>query len=140
MTTQSKYDFPWRNSDEVQLAQTDLYANAYNAAVNHGSDRAAKKMRHLVESINRYERIEGRARLQFLVDQGVIDGFNPCHPTDCHMRPGGLFHAKGCENDPNSEVSRARRKAAKDTLPERLVYAASPSLVGAASSLRGDDQ
>ena len=123
-------DFPWRESDDVRLAQANLYGCAYNAAVSYGSERAAKKMRHLIEAINSYERIEGRARLQFLVERGVIDGFVPCHPTECHMRPGGLFHAAGCENDSNSEVSRARRKAAKDTLPERLTYAASPSLVG----------
>lgn len=121
---------PWEASDDFQLARASYMACAYNAAVNYGSDRAAKKMRHLIEAINHYERVSGRARLQFLVDQGVINGFVPCHPTDCHMRPGGLFHAQGCENDWNSEVSHARRKAAKDALPERLTHAASPSLVG----------
>lgn len=123
-------DFPWRDNDDVRMAQASLYACSYNAAVNYGSDRADKKMRHLIEAINTYERVEGRARLQFLVEQGVIDSFKPCHPHECHMRPGGLFHAKDCENDGNSEVSRARRDAARHALPERLVYAASPSLVG----------
>lgn len=124
------HDFPWRDNDDVRLAQSSLYACAYNAAVNYGSDRAHKKMHHLVEAINNYERIEGRAKLQFLVDQGVIDSFKPCHPTECHMRPGGLFHAKGCENDGNSEVSHARHAAVREKLPEPLKWAAWPSLVG----------
>lgn len=121
--------FPWEDSDEYRMARANYMACAYNAAVNSGTSRGIRKMGDLVHAINSYERVAGRAKLQFLVDQGVIESFTAC-PVECHMRPGGLFHAKGCENDFNSELSRARRKAATDNLPARLTYAATPSLVG----------
>jgi hypothetical protein len=122
-------DFPWTLVPEVRFAAVTVQACAYNAAVNYGSGRADKKMRRLVEAINTHERAEGKAKLQFLVEKGVIDSFKPC-PPECHFRPGGLFHARDCENDGNSEISRSRRRAAIEQLPEKWTYAASPSLVG----------
>ena len=119
----------WDNADII-MAQASYMACAYNAAVNYGSERGPKKMGDLIRAINLCERTEGRAKLQWLVDKGVVDGFSPCPPA-CEMRPGGLFHEPGCENDFNHPVSRARREAARRALPERQVWAASPSLVGA---------
>lgn len=118
----------WDNADVI-MAQASYMACAYNAAVNYGSERGPRKMGDLIRAINQCLRVEGRAKLQWLVDQGVIDGFKPC-PPDCEMRPGGLFHESGCENDFNHPVSHDRRAAARHALPERQVWAASPSLVG----------
>ena len=123
--------FPWESSKEYVLARSSLMACAYNAAVNYGSDRAAKKMRHLIEAINYFERVEGAAKLDFLVSLGVIDSYKPC-PPECEMRPGGLFHAAGCENEFNTEVSQHRRDRARAMLPAAHTYAAAPTLVGTA--------
>lgn len=124
------YEMPWNENDKVRMAQSNLYANAYNAAVNYGSDRADKKMRHLIEAINDYERVVGRAKLDYLVSQGVITNFKACHPTECHMRPGGLYHQANCENDGNSEVAKQRAASTREKLPERFYWASRPSLVG----------
>lgn len=128
MTTQNVIRFPWEDDQELQQARANYMACAYNAAVNYGSDRAAKKMRHLVEAINWYERAEGHAKLEWLKSAGVIDGYTPC-PPECQVRPGGLFHAPGCENDFNHPVSRDRWERARAVLPEAQTYAAHPSLV-----------
>ena len=121
--------FDWETDERLLTPRASLMACAYNAAVNYGSDRAAKKMGDLVRAINHYERIEGVVKLDFLVSKGVIDSYTEC-PDECEMRPGGLFHADGCENDFNHPVSRARRERAREMLPERQTYAASVSLVG----------
>lgn len=123
---------PWETGTDFILARANYMACAYNAAVNYGSERAMKKMRHLIEAINAYHRVEGVAKLNWLKEQGIIDSWSPC-PVECEMRPGGLFHAKGCENDFNSDVSRARREAVRDQLPEKFYWSASPSLVGTPS-------
>jgi hypothetical protein len=99
-----------------ESTSANVWACAYNAAVNYGSERAHKKMVRLIEALNRDMREEGRRKLQALVDAGVIESFKPC-PDECHMRPGGLFHVDGCENDANHPVSRAREKAAQEKLP-----------------------
>lgn len=119
---------------EVERARSNVWAHAYNAAVNYGTERGHRKMRELIEALNLCMRIEGTAKLQALVEQGVIENFKPCSP-ECQMRPGGLFHAKDCENDSNHEVSRARRQAAREKLPGGSdgfegVRAADVSLVG----------
>lgn len=121
--------FPWENSREYQLARSNLMACAYNAAVNYGSDRATKKMRHLIEAINYFERVEGTAKLDFLVSRGVIESYRNC-PRECEIRPGGLFHEPGCENEANTEVSRQRHERTLDMLPEWQKWAAWPHLVG----------
>jgi hypothetical protein len=118
-----------------QIADANLLACTYNAVVNYGSDREAKKMRHLTEALNSYERAVGRDRLEALVAQGVIDSFTPC-PPECVIRPGGLFHAEGCENDYNHPVTRARQQRAMEMLPggpsgRAGWYAAQVTLVGA---------
>lgn len=94
----------------------DLFACAYNAAVNYGSERAHKKMLNLINCLNRVMRENGREKLQKLVAAGVIESFTPC-PPECCMRPGGLFHAKGCENDGNHPVYNTRVSAAQEKLP-----------------------
>lgn len=124
-------------NDAVAMARANLMSCAYNAAVNYGSGRAHKKMIHLLDAINHHERIEGRAKLQSLVDLGVIDSFTPC-PPECQVRPGGLFHAKDCENDANHPVSRTRCQRATEILPggsdgHAGWRAASVSLVGEAA-------
>lgn len=120
---------PWDLDERLTLPRANLMACAYNAAVNHGTDRGIRKMGDLIRAINSFERIEGRCKLDFLVAQGVIDGYELC-PPGCEMRPGGLFHAGGCENDFNHPVARARRDKANELLPQRLTYAAWPTLVG----------
>jgi len=121
--------FPWDENPDVIFAESGYMACAYNAAVNYGTDRGVRKMGDLIRAINHYERTRGAAMLAWLQQQGVIETWQPC-PPGCVMRPGGLFHADGCENDGNSAVSRGRREAARETLPSRLCHAASPSLVG----------
>lgn len=120
---------PWEDGEAFILARVNYMACAYNAAVNYGSERGVKKMRHLIEAINHFYRVEGAAKLAWLQSQGVIDSWKPC-PSECEMRPGGLFHTKDCENDFNSEVSKQRRDAVRDKLPEKYRWSASPSLVG----------
>ncbi|HEY3116963.1 MAG TPA: hypothetical protein VGK54_09490 [Chloroflexota bacterium] len=106
---------PWF-TEEVRLTEADYMACAYNAAVNSDVPRGAKKMRDLIQSINYHERIEGRAKLRYLVQKGIIDSFKGC-PPECHMRPGGLFHAKDCENEPNHPIYRERQRKARAELP-----------------------
>jgi hypothetical protein len=96
--------FPWERDSELVMARANLMACAYNAAVNYGSDRAAKKMRRWLHC-----------------------------PAECQVRPGGLFHASDCENDFNHPVSQDRRRRAAELRPARHTYAASVSLVGRAS-------
>jgi hypothetical protein len=119
----------------TELTDANLLACTYNAVVNYGSGREAKKMRHLTEALNRYERTVGRTRLEALVEQGTVDSFTPC-PPECEIRPGGLFHVDGCENDPNHEVYRSRQRRATEVLPggpsgRAGWYAADVTLVGA---------
>lgn len=136
------------DDEYLDLALTNYMACAYNAAVNYGANasdeagwkelsgrngRGHRKMWDLVRAINTYERVKGRIQLSRLVADGVIDGFNPC-PTDCEVRPGGLFHAEGCENDWNHEVSKHRRELVEQLLPVARKWDASPKLVGS-----GDD-
>lgn len=121
--------FDWEADERLLMPRANLMACAYNAAVNSRSGRAAMKMNDLVHAINDYERIEGVVKLDFLVSKGVIDGYTEC-PFGCEMRPGGLFHVEGCENDSNHPVSRARHERAREMLPERQTYAASVKLVG----------
>ena len=126
--------FPWELSQDFVIARANYMACAYNAAVNSypgNESRARRKMNDLVDAINYFQRVEGRAKLDWLMAQGVIDSYTPC-PRECEMRPGGLFHAPDCENDSNSQVSRARHEAVVQQLPERFRWAAWPSLVGAA--------
>jgi hypothetical protein len=120
-----------------ESTSANVWAYAYNAAVNYGSERAHKKMLGLIEALNRGMRDEGRKKLQALVDAGVVESCKPC-PPECHMRPGGLFHAEGCENDPNYPVYKARTKAAEEKLtggPDGWAgwRAASVKLVGGAA-------
>jgi len=128
--------FPWENDSDVIMARASYMACAYNAAVNAypgNESRARRKLGDLVRAINHYERVLGRAKLEFLKQRGIIGDYRPC-PPECEMRPGGLFHAAGCENDLNHPVSRSRSQLAHDVLlPQRLTYAASVSLVGAVS-------
>lgn len=121
--------FAWEDDERLVMPRANLMACAYNAAVNYGSGRAAKKMGDLVRAINHFERIEGVAKLDYLVSKGVIEGYVDC-PDGCVIRPGGLFHVPDCENDGNHPVSRQRRERAREMLPERQTYAASVSLVG----------
>jgi len=116
------------------LTRANLFACAYNAAVNYGSERGHKKMWGLIEALNYYLREEGKNKLQALVDTGVIESFKPC-ADECCMRPGGLFHARDCENDPKHPVYRARTEAAQMKLPGGISgnagwHAASVMLVG----------
>lgn len=127
-------DFAWELDEDVRLARANFMACAYNAAVNHGTDRGVRKMRDLVRAINYYERCEGRVKLGLLAAAGIIAGYTPC-PQECEFRPGGLFHARGCENDFNHPVSRARSQRACELLPGGTDggagrRAASVSLVG----------
>lgn len=136
MTT-TPFDFQaWEQDAEVRMLRANFMACAYNAAVNYGSGRAHKKMVGLVEAINWYERAEGRAKLDQLVAHGVIDGYKPC-AAGCEVRPGGLFHVGGCENDFNHPVRKARQQRAQEVLPggpdgHAGWRAASVSLVGEA--------
>lgn len=100
---------------DVDDALRNVFACAYNAAVNYGSERQGKKMRGLIEALNVLLRVEGRVKLERLVEAGVIESFDPC-PDECEMRPGGLFHAKGCTNEMNHDVYRARTKRAREML------------------------
>lgn len=121
--------FEWEADERLLMPQANLMACAYNAAVNYGSGRAAKKMADLVRAINDWQRIEGVVKLDYLVSKGVIESYTAC-PDGCEMRPGGLFHAEGCENDFNHLVSRERREKTLEMLPQRQTYAANVSLVG----------
>lgn len=67
--------FDWDVDERLLMPRASLMACAYNAAVNYGSGRAAKKMGDLVRAINYYERIEGVVKLDFLVSKGVIEGY-----------------------------------------------------------------
>ena len=122
----------WESHPELLTAEANLHACAYNAAVNHGTQRGVRKMGDLIRALNYYERVCGAARLQFLVNVGVIAEFSPCHDA-CEIRPGGLFHVDGCENDANHPVYRARRAAAADSLPAKKAIAAEVTLVGVVS-------
>ena len=118
-------------TDEVDMARRNVFACAYNAAVNYGTGRERKKMRDLIEALNSQLRIEGRAKLVYLTAKGVISGWTPC-PRACEMRPGGLFHAEGCENNINHPVYRERTKLAQAKLTgeEGGYWTGSVSLVG----------
>lgn len=134
-------DFAWEQHPDLQLPRANFMACAYNAAVNYGSGRADKKMRGLVDAINWYERVRGKVQLDLLVEAGVIDGYTPC-PTECQVRPGGLFHADDCENDFNHPISKARTQRATEVLPggrdgHAGWRAANVSLVGSPESVRG---
>lgn len=127
-------DFEWESDDRVRLARANYMACAYNLAVNYGSSRELKKMHGLLRAINYYERVEGAVKLELLVQKGVIDYFTPC-PSGCVVRPGGLFHDAGCENDCNHPVSKDRQQKAREMLPggrdgNAGWRAASVSLVG----------
>ncbi len=100
----------------VDLARANFEACAYNAAVNHGTQRGVRKMGDLIRAINGYERTLGRWKMERLVDLGVIEGFKPCK-LECEVRPGGLFHVQGCENDLNHPVYKDRQKRAEEMLP-----------------------
>lgn len=119
----------WELDSKVVMARANYMACAYNAAVNHGTDRGVRKMRDLIEAINHCERVEGTVRLGWLVGQGVIAGYRECG-AGCHVRPGGLFHEPGCENESNHPVYKARMAAVRDALPVRYQWAASVTLVG----------
>lgn len=123
----------WQNDERVALARASLMACAYNAAVNHGTARGLRKMGDLIRAINHCERVEGFVKLTRLVEQGIIDSFTPC-PEKCEMRPGGLFHVTGCENDFNHPVSRARWDKVREALPVAHQWDASVSLVGRSAS------
>lgn len=109
-------DFAWEQNDEVRLMRANFMACAYNAAVNSDVPRGVRKMRDLIEAINWYERTKGRVMLDLLMEQGVIDTYTAC-PSECEVRPGGLFHADGCENDANHPVFKARQQRAREVLP-----------------------
>ena len=114
--------------------ESHLYSCTYNAVVNYGSNRERKKMVHLIKAINMYEREKGKRKMKALIKLGVIKTYTPCH-LECCVRPGGLFHVKGCENDPNHPVYKERQKKAKDMVPAGKNdaggwYAASVILVG----------
>lgn len=119
----------WQNDERVALAQANLMGCAYNAAVNYGNGRGPRKMGDLIRAINLCLRVEGFVKLTRLVEDGLIDGFTPC-PDECEMRPGGLFHSKGCENDANHPVYRARMDRVREMLPVAHAWDASVSLVG----------
>lgn len=123
----------WQNDERVALARANLMACAYNAAVNHGNERAPKKMGDLIRAINHCERVEGFVKLTRLVEDGLIEGFTPC-PDSCEMRPGGLFHVRDCENDSNHPIYRARMDRVREVLPVAHQWDASVSLVGGRAS------
>jgi hypothetical protein len=136
------------NDPAVDFARSNVSACAYNAAVNSDTPRGVRKMHDLIHAINRCQRIEGYFLLRRLVDKGIITSFTPCpepsHPgaqlygadlDGCEMRPGGLFHVVGCENDSNHPVYKARQQKAREELPggpsgDDGWYAASVHLVG----------
>jgi hypothetical protein len=101
---------------EKDLRAANVLACAYNAAVNHGSERGHKKMLQLIDALNSNMRFEGKRAMDHLVASGVIDSYKLC-PPECCMRPGGLFHVAHCENDANHPVYRARVQAATEKLP-----------------------
>lgn len=109
-------DFDWEQDDDLRLARANYMACAYNAAVNYGTHRGVRKMGDFIRAINYYERVEGHVKLDLLVAKGIITGYTLC-PPECEMRPGGLFHAKDCENDHNHPVSKQRRQTAMEKLP-----------------------
>jgi hypothetical protein len=119
----------WQNDERLALPRASLMACAYNAAVNYGTGRGVRKMGDLIRAINSCERAEGFVRLTRLVEQGIIESFTPC-PAECEMRPGGLFHAQGCENDSNHPVYRARMDKVREVLPVAHQWDAGVSLVG----------
>lgn len=127
-----------RHYPDLKMAEVDVHACAYNAAVNHGSGRANKKMWDLVRAINEYERLRNKAKLDELVKRGIIDSYEEC-PVGCCVRPGGLFHVEGCPNDFNSEWHRALRTKLRAQLPEHDAIHFQPSgLVGHARDRRLD--
>ena len=101
---------------ETEILRANLFACAYNAAVNYGRGRAHKKMMGLIGALNAYMRANGKEKMDALVKAGVIESYTPC-PDGCHMRPGGLFHVDGCENDSNHPVYRERQQKAMEILP-----------------------
>ena len=144
MTVTPIPDFAWEHHPDLQMPRANFMGCAYNAAVNHGSGRAGKKMGGLIDAINWYERACGFVKLTLLVEAGVIESFTPC-PQECHMRPGGLFHARDplCENDFNHPVYRERQQHAREVLPGgrdgNLGWrAASVNLVGSSANDSGD--
>lgn len=104
-------------TDELERSRINVWACAYNAAVNHGGERAHRKMWDLIRAINENMRLEGKAKMDELVKLGIIDGYIEC-PPQCCMRPGGLFHADGCQNESNSEFIRGIWTKTRERLPE----------------------
>ena len=122
----------WRSSP------ASIWAYAYNAAVNYGSGRAHKKMWDLIRALNDNMRQEGKAKMDELVELGIIDSYTEC-PSECCMRPGGLFHAKDCPNEYNTEFRRQIRERVREQLPEpQTHYFSGISLVGEARDHRLD--
>lgn len=104
------------NSEDLKMATANYMACAYNAAVNAGTERGIRKMDDLIEAINLHHRIEGREKLQALVDAGIIGSFEPCG-ADCMVYRGGLRHGADCQNDPNHTVYKSRQQRARELLP-----------------------
>lgn len=135
-------DFAWEHHPDLRMPRANLMACAYNAAVNYGSERATKKIGGLLDAINWFNRAEGRIKLGLLVEAKIIESFTPCSPQ-CHVRPGGLFHVAGCENDYNHSVYRQRQQKAREVLPggsdgNAGWRAASVTLVGSSAQDAGD--
>jgi hypothetical protein len=103
--------------DERAMSRANVWACAYNAAVNYGSERANKKMWDLIRALNDDMRLDGKAKMDELVDLGIIDSYTECSP-ECCMRPGGLFHADGCPNESNTEFMREIESKTREQLPE----------------------
>ena len=94
----------------------NVWAYAYNAAVNYGTERGHRKMWDLIRALNVSMRAQGKRQMEELVRLGVITSYVAC-PDECQMRPGGLFHADGCENEKNHPVYRERQRKACAQLP-----------------------
>lgn len=94
----------------------NVWACAYNAAVNYGTERGHRKMGDLIRALNASMRAQGKRQMEELLRLGVIESYTAC-PDGCEMRPGGLFHVEGCENDANHPVSRERQRKAMAQLP-----------------------
>lgn len=116
---------------DQDLADANLYACAYNAAVNSETSRGIRKMQDLIRALNAHARVEGYRKLARLKQLGIITDFKCCD-MKCEIRPGGLFHVPGCENDSNHPVYKARTLAAHENLLPRNggMSAAIVALVG----------
>lgn len=75
----------------------DLSATAHNVVVNRGNSREGKKLVALQEAVNRSRRDIDR---HFAERDGK--DYVPCL-DGCEIRPGGLFHERGCPNDWRTE-------------------------------------